>query len=134
MTMTREVPKTFWKPRRKGKNGEIFCSPGCGGDCTRKDWELAHKRAKALAKRLGKGWKPRVWENGAWHYSVVSPCDRLNVYPKKYGSYSAYLNKAGSGGGRWVGHGTTPRKAIKDAVRQGMEAKAELDAIMDGLE
>ena len=56
-----------WKPVKRGKT---YCSPACGMGCT----EAAHCKAvnesKALAKRMGKGWRPKVWENLGWHYVV----------------------------------------------------------------
>lgn len=56
-----------WKPAR---HGIMYCSPACGCGCTWKDYQDAVADADALAKRLGEGWKPDVWENGGWHYSV----------------------------------------------------------------
>lgn len=57
-----------WKPR--SLPGGIYCSPACGARCRRKDYERANSDAAALCKRLGPGWKPRVWENMGWHWIV----------------------------------------------------------------
>ena len=50
--------------------GGIYCSPRCGGRCTRREFDRATAEAAALAKRMGEGWEPRVWENLGWHYEV----------------------------------------------------------------
>jgi hypothetical protein len=57
-----------WKPARRGKT---YCSPACGMGCTETAHCNAVNESKALAKRMGKGWKPRVWENLGWHYAVT---------------------------------------------------------------
>lgn len=95
-------------------NGKIYCSPWCGGKCTKAAHDGAVKRAKALAKRCGPGFKPRVWENLGWHYSAVSANGLLKVHPCGK-SFTAYLGDKGAGG-RWAIVRPTPRAAIK-AVR-----------------
>lgn len=57
-----------WTPRL---NGEVFCSPACGGKCKRADFELATERANTLANQLGSGWEPHVWENLGWHFNAT---------------------------------------------------------------
>lgn len=52
-------------------SGNRYCSPACGHGCTITEHDAAVKKAKALARLCGKGWKPRVWENMGWHYSAV---------------------------------------------------------------
>jgi hypothetical protein len=56
-----------WAPIRKGP---IYCSPGCGGKCTWAAHLQAKREAARLAKRLGPGWTPHVWENLGWHWKV----------------------------------------------------------------
>lgn len=58
-----------WTP--VAQPGGIYCSPRCGGGCTREAFDAAAAAAEALAKRLGRGWKPHVWENLGWHYEAV---------------------------------------------------------------
>jgi len=58
-----------WKPRHR-KNRTIYCSPLCGGDCKRADYDKAVRESAKLAKRLGPGWKPNVWENLGWFWQV----------------------------------------------------------------
>jgi hypothetical protein len=57
-----------WTPKL---NGEIFCAPACGFGCKKLDFDRVTERATALAKKLGDGWRPRVWENGGWHFEVT---------------------------------------------------------------
>ena len=66
-----------WKPRLQG---EIYCSPACGGGCTKVAHDAAKKQASELAKQLGKGWKPHVWENLGWFAKAISSCGRIKVY------------------------------------------------------
>ena len=56
-----------WIPVR---DGDIYCSPACGGKCTKKKFDIATREAQRLAAQLGKGWEPHVWENLGWHYEV----------------------------------------------------------------
>lgn len=51
--------------------GEIFCSPACGFNCTKHDFDLAASKAAALVSQLANGWQPRVWENCGWHFEAV---------------------------------------------------------------
>jgi hypothetical protein len=78
--------KLSWKPRLRGK---IYCSSACGHRCTKHDYDDAVKNAKALAKKLGYGWKTRVWENMGWHYSVSNGPISLSGYGPYYGSRGA---------------------------------------------
>ena len=57
---------------RKGPvlRGKIYCSPWCNGGCTKSAHDSCVKKAKALAKRMGKGWKTRVHENLGWRFGV----------------------------------------------------------------
>lgn len=80
-----------WKPRRRGT---IYCSPLCGAGCTHAAFTRATRNARALAKRLGPGWRPKVWENMNWFYSaekgVVEVHASENVGRKP--CYRAYFN------------------------------------------
>jgi hypothetical protein len=68
MTMA-TLPEKWTPVLRDG----VYCSPACGGGkgiCDKSKYDLAVKKAKALAKRMGAGWKPNVWENMGWYYIV----------------------------------------------------------------
>lgn len=73
--MTTKNPLS-WKPVRRGR---IYCAPACGMGCTVQAFRSVHRSANTLAKKMGKGWKPYVWENMGWHYSVV--IDKCAVHP-----------------------------------------------------
>lgn len=123
-----------WTPRRRGL---IYCSPACGASCTWAKYQQANKDAKALAKRLGKGWTIRVWENMGWFYQAISPCQRIKVSGPSYGlkDFTAYLGDADPcGGGRWVASSKTPIGSVRDVVHKAMENIAALEAYAVGLE
>lgn len=57
-----------WTPKL---NGKIFCSPACGAQCKKADFDLATNGASALVGQLGSGWEPHVWENLGWHFEAT---------------------------------------------------------------
>lgn len=83
----------------------------------------AQKNADHILTLLEPGWTTRVWENLGWHSSVVSPCGRWKVHPSFYGElvYTAFLGKAGSGGGYWTGKSNDPKKAIEICRKNAFE-------------
>ncbi len=127
-------PKDRWKARKL--KGGIYCAPACGGRCTQRAHDLAWRRAKALVKKLGKGWVTRVHENLGWHYSAVSACGSLLVYEHedrngKAIDCTAFLNEPErQPGGRWVGRGDTAKKAVADAIRQARSERDTIDCIL----
>ena len=44
-------------------NGDVFCSPACGHECKKADYDRAVEAANALAARMGYRWEVEVWEN-----------------------------------------------------------------------
>lgn len=111
-----------WKPVTRG---HLYCSPACGCGCTRAAFEAATLAAQKLAERLGKGWKPNVWENCGWHYSVISSCGKWKVHPHTYKGvtdYTVFLGDAGRPGGVWAESATTPEAAIKKTRATAQEA------------
>lgn len=115
-----------WTPVR---NGLIFCSPACGGNCTITAYDQANREANALAARMGKGWKPRVWENLGWHYSVKKGV--AAIYPPKglHDTFTAYVNT----NPQFVYHHANPLAALGlglHALRQHIEETTnQLDEI-----
>jgi hypothetical protein len=81
------------------RRGHLYCAAFCGRGCTWAEHQDAQKKGKALAKRLGKGWTVRLWENLGWHYEVISPCGRIKVSNGYGGSYTAFLG--GTQFARW---------------------------------
>lgn len=60
-------PGERWTPRAQGA---VYCSPACGGACRRAAFDRAVGESRELARRMGPGWRPDVWENLGWHYAV----------------------------------------------------------------
>jgi len=145
--MTATKTKTLsWKAIRRG---DIYCAPGCGGGCKYAAFELATQRATELAARLGPKWKIRVHENLGWHYSVHSPCGRINV--REYwrtphsdhlvetlatlvpDHYTAYLNTDGGSGGRWTASADTPEEAIRAALESAQNERDTLVELVNAI-
>lgn len=129
------VKKLSWKAVRRG---EVYCAPACGGGCTRGAFELATKRAAALVQRMGKGWKPDVWENLGWHYAVISPCGRIKLHVSHYPlpplvTYTAFLGEKDSGGGTWVAHSEIPKAAVQAVIAKAKASLARMGATLVGL-
>lgn len=97
----------------------------------------ATARADELVRGLGEGWTSRVWENIGWHYSAQTDDRLVRIHPSHSGGYTAFLSPDGSGGGRWVGSGRTPREALMDAeviaVKELSGVVAVLASVRKGL-
>lgn len=129
------MPKTDkgWTPVRRGS---IYCSPRCGGECTWKAFRAATDNAASLAKRMGGGWHPRVWENLGWHWRIEcgpadAPfgrigCDGYRKYDAEVRAGYMLGPHAGSSSTslQFWGKGTTPEKAI-EAARDSARSIAE---------
>jgi hypothetical protein len=122
-----------WKPVR---DGEVYCSPSCGGQCKWNDFILANQKAAALAASLGPNWKPHVHENLGWHWCARSEFGHAKVYESynKCSSttidYNCLLGEDDSPGGKWVGWGKTPQDAVKAALKKAYQ---EMEIISDVL-
>lgn len=119
----KQVPD--WTPRRM-QPGDLYCSPACGGRCTWAAYQKAKKDANALARKLGKGWVPKVWENLGWWYKAQTEDGLMKVHPStNHGTvcgYTAYFGE-GESGGTWASQEKTPEKALEDVL-----ARAEKSA------
>ncbi len=110
------------------------CASWCGSGSIGEEYHKAKRAAAALAKQLGKGWKPRVWENMGWHFEAVSLCGRLEVHGGSGGrAFTAYLGEPSHPGGRWAQHGKTAKAAVKAVVQEGKRELAVVTALMEGL-
>lgn len=108
--MTDTTPLS-WKPKASGK---VYCAPACGRGCTRAEYNAATRRVHALCKRLGRGWKPHVWENLGWHYSAISPCGRWKVHASTFrGKIAGYTAFLGHPGPKWAETGKTPESRTR---------------------
>lgn len=93
----------------------------------------AQAGAAKLVKMLGKGWKPRVWENLGWHYNAVSLDGRLKVHPprSRRDVYGAFLGRADSLGGWWAEHARTAKAAIRKVLQRALAEQAEVTACVE---
>lgn len=113
-----------WTPRRRG---HIYCAPACGGRCTLAQYHAAKLAGQKLCERLGRGWKPRVWENLGWHYKAISACGRWKVHGSDR-CFTALLGDADSPGGKWAETARTPEAAIRKTWEVAQEAIAYYEA------
>jgi hypothetical protein len=120
-TRASKTVELSWEPVRRG---EVYCSPACGCGCTWEAYQEILQKAENLAKRMGKGWTPRVWENMGWYGKVVSPDGFLKLHIRSAvvgrDSYTAFLGEDESGG-RWAESHTVPEQAVKLVRKRGME-------------
>ena len=102
-----------WTPRNKGS---LYCSPACGMGCTRADYEAALHDGAALAKQMGPGWIPDVWENLGWYYSVTKGVVVIHphIFRGQLLSYTAYFNSIK----QLTAQGGTPEEALVDVLKK----------------
>ena len=116
------MAKLSWKPVRRGKR---YCSPACGRGCTKAAHNSAVYQSRRLAKRLGEGWKPGIWENLGWHYSVIDKTGYVSVHGDRHGNKHNYT--ASDRFGLWEPeHGHTPEEAIQRLRQQAFKKLANL--------
>lgn len=65
-----------WKPVLKGKT---YCSPACGGGCTKRQYERMANTGEDICLKLGEGWGFKLHENLGWYVTVFSPCNHIIV-------------------------------------------------------
>lgn len=102
------------------RRGRVYCSTACGKGCTFAEYQRAKQHGRALAKRLGKGWKPRIWENLGWHYTAKR--GPIEVYPR-IKSYWANLILVGK---QFTGEAREPELAVIRAIDKAKEVVAAL--------
>lgn len=119
----------LWKPVRKGS---IYCSPACGGGCTYEAFLKASLEAEKLARRCGKGWEPRVWENLGWHYAAASKGNQVKVHPYPRGSkgYTVFFGAPDSPGGKFSAQGTNLHKTIAAGLSEARKRADENAALV----
>ena len=115
-----------WTPVEQ-PNG-VYCSPGCGFNCTKEDFNEATRKGKELAERMGQKWYPRIWENCKWHYEakVEFGDHEVTIHPgHPYGNarmphregideYTCYLNACT----QVIVKDVDPRKAFDKALAE----------------
>ena len=72
--------------------------------------------AEKLAKKMGSGWKPRVWENMGWHYDVSNGVVRLSPFicRGELVTYTVYFNTVQ----QVVASSKKPKKAMRKAIKK----------------
>jgi hypothetical protein len=97
----------------------------------------AQNHGDALARELGEGWTPRVWENLGWHYSAMSSSDTISVHQTYSNNrYLALAHTSGGSGGQpgLTGQGDTPRKAVEDTIARIRAEIAKLESWLEGVD
>lgn len=76
---TKTIKDHGWTPVLKGR---IYCSPRCGGGCTKAEHDMAHREANATLRKLKtRGWEVRVWENIGWHWQLTNRLCGMSLSP-----------------------------------------------------
>jgi hypothetical protein len=113
-----------------------MCASWCGGGCTKAQHDRALRWAKALARTLGRGWRPVVTENLGWYASAVSSCGRLKVHVDNQSDrvlgYTAFLGPRGPGG-RWAASARYPLAAVRAVIENARAELAAIGAMLEGL-
>lgn len=118
----------------------VYCSPACGGGCTKQQYNAAMELAKRCASKLNRGraagttWEPKVHENLGWYARAVSACGRWEVTVHKYGrtvSYTAFLKHAGRAGGIWAESGDSATVAVANTRRVALAEIKARAALLD---
>lgn len=118
------MPKPLsWKPVRRGA---LYCAPACGGGCTWAAYGEAHRKGNELARRLGPGWSPNVWENLGWHYSATAAGGLVAVHEYGRRRFTAYML-----GGAY--DGSTARASVMAGLRVCCEQLGEARRIARSL-
>lgn len=84
----------------------------------------ARKRASELKKKLGSGWRIRVWENLGWNYAVFKmyPGNKVEVAPIEYRTrligYFAYLKELNEPSTQLLARGRTPAEVIRNLFKE----------------
>lgn len=121
-----KVFELSWKPQ---KHGDIYCSPACGGNCKHSDFNHAWEMAKMLAKVMGIGWSPHVWENLGWHWKVCYGDDISMTLTN--GTYTAYAHASFIGG--LVATARSPHTALAGIRKQAADRVRAATTLLDRL-
>lgn len=106
-----------------------------------KDEQFVTERAKDLARRLGGGWRPEIWENLGWHYKAVHDGAQIAVYANhddgRENGRVTYWADYGGGSypdakGRQLcsdGKSTLPSDAVRQIIVAALEQAANYNAV-----
>lgn len=113
----KQIKKLYSK--RPVLRGGIYCSPWCGHNCTKATYDECVKESTALARRMGKGWKPYVWENLGWHYrvfkggSIAHHTGILEITVRAGCDYTAWIQTTP----QFIVSSNDPKVALRKAVK-----------------
>lgn len=123
-----------WQPIRKGP---IYCSPGCGGSCTHKEYQSVISKSKKLHKTMGPEWSIRIWENLGWHYSLQR--GPILLYERD-GKYSVLIDEEitnpTGGAAIWTENSNSysdPKKAVLKAIERVNKVVSHLNNVLDSI-
>jgi len=112
--------------------GKIYCSPACGFDCLKKDYDLAVARADKAVKELGPGWKPVVWENCGWRARVEKGKCSIYLFSGKLTRCWA-ATEVGPDGQQFECADTTPKKTLRKLKQLMAETSRDLKSQIQSL-
>lgn len=110
------------------RDGSTYCAPWCGAKCTWDAFQLATRKADALAKMLGEGWKPRVWENMGWFYEVHNGILEIHPHHNRLQSKTTYSAWCQSSPQVIGDDCSTPQAALR-VLKKKMEAHMKEQAV-----
>lgn len=114
-------------------NGEIYCSPSCGGKCKKPDYDNARQVSNEVATQLGDGWIPKVYENLGWYWKVVKGNAEVTpTYDKK--SYIAEIQFNLDQNYFFRANDPNPRNAVKKVREQLVDVIRKLEQQYSSLE
>lgn len=102
-------------------SGKTYCSPWCGGGCTKAAYDSCRRKAKALARRMGKGWTTHVHENLGWFYCVYKGTPQgvfgqgfIEIHPphRPGDTYSAWIQSSP----QFIVNHKDPKIALRESV------------------
>lgn len=96
-------------------NGDIYCSPFCGGKCKKADYDEALVASNKIAAQLGTGWVPEVFENLGWYWKVTK--GNLEVRKSDAG-YNATMQFDQDQNYYFSADDIDPRKAVQNVRKQ----------------
>ena len=113
------------------RNGDIYCSPRCGGQCTYEQYQAAVAGADELVRILGEGWEPCVWDNLGWHYEARKGCCVVKPFGKSDEPLcTVFFNSdAGQVIVSGVGYRQTLDQALAEVERRANQWMRQIDEI-----
>jgi len=112
--------------------GKIYCSPACGFDCLKSDYDKAVEKADRVAKELGLGWKTVVWENCGWHARVEKGKCVIFLYAGDRSCCWA-TTEVGPDGRQFECEGTTAKMALRKLKQLMAETSRDLKSQIQSL-